>query len=133
MSYRFCGCLLASSHRRDREKREETERPTETCRVLFQNKINVRYCASGWFYYRNTLRCRSYKLQINIICIHKLYRLQSPCHILFSVIFSQSLCHVQNQIQELRKDTVKVRRSQALNLGQSNTNAAELPQVSFIQ
>ena len=27
---------------------------SETCRVLFQNKINLRYCASGWFYYRNT-------------------------------------------------------------------------------
>ena len=26
---------------------------TETCRVLFQNKINLRYCASGLFYYRN--------------------------------------------------------------------------------
>jgi len=26
------------------------------CRVLFQNKINLRYCASGWFYYRNILR-----------------------------------------------------------------------------
>jgi hypothetical protein len=26
-----------------------TERPSETCRVLFQNKINLRYCASGWF------------------------------------------------------------------------------------
>jgi len=25
--------------------------------VLFQNKINVRYCASGWFYYKNILRC----------------------------------------------------------------------------
>jgi len=23
--------------------------------VLFQNKINVRYCASGWFYYRKLL------------------------------------------------------------------------------
>ena len=34
-----------------------TERPSETCRALFQNKINLRYCASGWFYYRNTLRC----------------------------------------------------------------------------
>ena len=21
--------------------------------MLFQNKINLRYCASGWFYYRN--------------------------------------------------------------------------------
>jgi hypothetical protein len=30
-----------------------TERPSETCRVLFQNKINLRYCASGWFHYRN--------------------------------------------------------------------------------
>ena len=30
-----------------------TERPSETCRVSFQNKINSRYCASGWFYYRN--------------------------------------------------------------------------------
>jgi hypothetical protein len=34
-----------------------TERPSKTCRVLFQNKINLRYCASGWFYYRNILRC----------------------------------------------------------------------------
>jgi hypothetical protein len=24
--------------------------------MLFQNKINSRYCASGWFYYRNILR-----------------------------------------------------------------------------
>jgi hypothetical protein len=30
-----------------------TERPSETCRVLFQNIINLKYCASGWFYYRN--------------------------------------------------------------------------------
>jgi len=35
-----------------------TERPSETCRVLFQNKIKLRYCASGWFYNsRNILRC----------------------------------------------------------------------------
>ena len=33
-----------------------TERPSETCRVLFQNKINLRFCASSWFYYRNILR-----------------------------------------------------------------------------
>ena len=33
------------------------ERPSKTCRVLFQNKINLRYCASGWCYYRNILRC----------------------------------------------------------------------------
>jgi len=26
-------------------------RSPETCRVLFQNKINLRYCASGWFYF----------------------------------------------------------------------------------
>jgi hypothetical protein len=32
-----------------------TERPPETCSVLFQNKINLRYCASGWFYYRNLM------------------------------------------------------------------------------
>ena len=32
-----------------------TERPSETCIVLLQNKMNVRYCASGWFYYRNIL------------------------------------------------------------------------------
>jgi len=40
-----------------------TERPSETCRVLFQNKINLRYCASGWSYYRNM--SRSYKRQIS--------------------------------------------------------------------
>jgi hypothetical protein len=34
-----------------------TERPSESCSVLFQNKINLRYCASGWFYYRNIWRC----------------------------------------------------------------------------
>ena len=32
-----------------------TERPPEACRGLFQNKINLRYCTSGWFYYRNIL------------------------------------------------------------------------------
>jgi hypothetical protein len=30
-----------------------TERPPKTCRVLLQNKINLRCYASGWFYYRN--------------------------------------------------------------------------------
>jgi len=34
-----------------------TERPSETCRVLFQNKIIWYIGASGWIYYRNTLRC----------------------------------------------------------------------------
>jgi len=28
-----------------------TEKPSETCRALFQNKINLRYCAPGWFYF----------------------------------------------------------------------------------
>jgi hypothetical protein len=32
------------------------ERPSETWRVLFQNKINLRYCASGWVCYRNILQ-----------------------------------------------------------------------------
>jgi len=30
-----------------------TVSPSETCTVLLQNKINLRYCASSWFYYRN--------------------------------------------------------------------------------
>jgi len=55
MSYRFCACLLASRHRTCFWW--WTERPSVTCRVLSQNKINLRYCASGWFYYRNILRC----------------------------------------------------------------------------
>ena len=33
-----------------------TERPSETRRVLFQNKINWRYCASGCVFYWNILR-----------------------------------------------------------------------------
>jgi len=34
------------------------DRPKHTSyRVLFQNKINLRYCAFSWFYYRNILRC----------------------------------------------------------------------------
>ncbi|PNF19022.1 hypothetical protein B7P43_G11805 [Cryptotermes secundus] len=36
---------------------------------------------------------------------------------------------IKNQIQELRKDTLKARRGQTLNLGQSNINAADLAQV----
>ena len=45
-----------------------TERPSETCTMLFQNKINLRYCASGWFYYRNILRCTV--LQTSHSCTH---------------------------------------------------------------
>ena len=33
------------------------ERPSEICRVLLQNEISLRYCASAWFYYRNILGC----------------------------------------------------------------------------
>jgi hypothetical protein len=38
--------------------------------ALFQNKINLRYCASGWFYYRNILRCSV--LQTATSCIRDL-------------------------------------------------------------
>jgi hypothetical protein len=31
-----------------------TERPSETCSVLLQNKINLKTGAYGWFYYRNS-------------------------------------------------------------------------------
>jgi len=67
ISYRFCGCLLASTQR---TCMTDTwccmysllllmidGKTSETCRMLFQNKLNLRYCASGWFYYRNILWC----------------------------------------------------------------------------
>ena len=65
MSYRFCGCLLAEPlwHIPDAvctvlDSWWWTKRMSETCRVLFQNRIYLWYCASGWFYYRSTiLRC----------------------------------------------------------------------------
>jgi hypothetical protein len=65
MSHRCCGYLLTRSHKtcivwcRMYSLRPWwwTERPSETCRALFQNKINLRYCASGWFYYGNILQC----------------------------------------------------------------------------
>ena len=34
-----------------------TERPSETCRVFFKDKINSDIVASWWNYYRNILRC----------------------------------------------------------------------------
>jgi hypothetical protein len=43
-----------------------TERPSETCTMLFQNKINLSYCESGWFYYRNILRCTVLQTSENI-------------------------------------------------------------------
>jgi hypothetical protein len=62
MPYRSVDCLLASIwHIPDAvctvlDSWWWTERPSETCTALFQNKINLRYCVSGWFYYRNILR-----------------------------------------------------------------------------
>ena len=50
MSYRFCGCLLAS-----------------VARVLLQNKINLRYCASGWFTIEIYYDARSYKHRTYIL------------------------------------------------------------------
>jgi len=41
-----------------------TERTSETCRVLFQNEINLRYCVPGWFYYRNLSLCLSNGLKL---------------------------------------------------------------------
>jgi hypothetical protein len=32
-----------------------TERPSETCRVSFQNKMNLIHCVSSWFYYRTNI------------------------------------------------------------------------------
>jgi len=59
MSYKFCGCLLAGTRWNCTvlDSWWWTEKTPEKCKVLFQNKINLRYCASGWFYYRNILRC----------------------------------------------------------------------------
>ena len=34
-----------------------TKIPTDTCRVLFENKINLSYFISVWFPYRHILRC----------------------------------------------------------------------------
>ena len=46
-----------------------TEKQSETCRVLFKNKINLRYCASGWFYYRNILWCTVLQMSKNKQCL----------------------------------------------------------------
>jgi len=74
--YMFWKVLLASSHRTcmtytrccmyriktpdDGQK----DRPKHV--MLFQNKINLRYCASGWFYYRNILWCMVLQNKKNI-------------------------------------------------------------------
>ena len=61
-----------------------TERPSDTRRVLFQNKINLRYCASGWFYYRNILQCTvlqmsNLRLTIYYSYIFRFYTTQRGC------------------------------------------------------
>jgi hypothetical protein len=62
MSYRFCGYVLSkqSAERFDvylmlyvqtltpDDKRKDRPKHVECC-----SKINLRYCTSGWFYYRN--------------------------------------------------------------------------------
>ena len=72
MSYRSCVCLLAGT--RWNISFPLAVRPSRTCRVLFQNKINLRYCASGWFYYRNR----------NIIILY--YNIVGPLSYMRSVI-----------------------------------------------
>jgi len=61
MSYRFCDCLLASSHRTCmfslRLLMMDGETVRNMYRALLQNKMNSRYCASGWSYYRNIWYC----------------------------------------------------------------------------
>ena len=54
---------------------EVPKRTQTTWRVLFQNKINLRYCASGWFYYRNILR--SAGLQTSNVMLHFRFCLNS--------------------------------------------------------
>jgi len=48
--------------------------------VLFQNTINLRYSASGWFYYRNNL----YTFQAGLLLIIRGY---------FSVYTAIGMCH----------------------------------------
>jgi hypothetical protein len=46
-----------------------TERPSEACRELFQNKINLRYCAAGWFYYRKLASVMSPYRVLNVTSV----------------------------------------------------------------
>ena len=50
-----------------------TERQSETSRLLFQNETNLRYCASGWFYYRNMLRCAVLHMSKTVFGILRYY------------------------------------------------------------
>jgi len=50
-----------------------TERPSETCRVSFQNKIIWYNGASSWFCYRNILRCTAlWTSKIQLECVTKI-------------------------------------------------------------
>ena len=64
-----------------------TETPPETCRVLLQNKINLRYCASGWLYYRNILRCAVLQTSNLGICI--------TSYLFFSVAIQNIQTHIR--------------------------------------
>ena len=69
-----------------------TERPSETSRVLFQNKINLRYCTSSWFYYRNILRCTVLQTsKEKIISVAKTCNVKS-IHIHLKFIHQRSAC-----------------------------------------
>ena len=125
MSYRFCSCLhsisfpLASSHRTRMTYTWccmyslrlwwWTERLSKTCRVLFQNKINLRYCASGWFYYRNF--SSSYIPLRPHLCCKYWYQ-----YLMFSFVFFFLSCYVLDFA--CRKDLLL---SQSFNR-QANTN-----------
>ena len=50
-----------------------TERPSETRRMLIQNKIYLRYCASSWFYYRNISRCTVLETSNMLHCSYSCY------------------------------------------------------------
>ena len=49
-----------------------TERMGETCRLLFQNKINLRYCASAWVYFRR-IKQNYYVFSFNFAPFHGLF------------------------------------------------------------
>jgi len=74
-----------------------TERPSETCRVLFQNKINLRHCASCWVCYGIILWCtvletskRNYAFSQDIIIA---YILSGPQVRVTSSLHPQNLMH----------------------------------------
>ena len=54
-----------------------TERPSETCRMLFQNIINLFYCASSWSYYRKFCHLFLF-FGVNLQIVFKLYHPARP-------------------------------------------------------